>query len=202
MKTIRIQGAQRADLGKRATRALRQAERIPCVIYGGGVPVHFSVEPLAFKDLVYTPDAHFVHLQLGDAQYEAILQDLQFHPVTDAILHADFYRLQGDKPISMHIPVQLKGRSRGVTAGGSLNLYMRRLKVRAVPEQMPEAIEIDITLLRIGDKKYVAELQKGTKHEFLHPDNAVVVAVRRSRAAMSIGAGLEEEAQGEKTAEG
>ncbi|MEH0007853.1 MAG: 50S ribosomal protein L25/general stress protein Ctc [Flavobacteriales bacterium] len=198
MKTIRIQGKKRARLGKAATRALRKAEKVPCVMYGAGEPIHFATDQLGFKGLVYTPDAHFVNVQLEDgARHEAILQDVQFHPVTDAILHADFYLLQADRPICMSIPVRLTGRSRGVTAGGSLSLYMRRLKIRAIPKEMPTAVEIDITPMRIGDRKYVTELQGVGNYKLLHPDNAVVVAVRRSRAAMSMG--VEADAGGEET---
>lgn len=202
MKTISIQGETRQSVGKTATKALRKAGSVPCVIYGDEQLIHFATQTRSFKDLIYTPDAHFVRIELQDGTaHDAILQDVQFHPVTEAILHADFYLMRDDKAVSMLIPVHLKGRSRGVTAGGSLNLYMRRLKVHALPAQLPEAIEIDITSMRIGDKKYVTELQGGDQYKLLHPDNAVIVAVRRSRAAMSANTGGEEEEQEEQTPE-
>ena len=207
MKTIRIQGKKRGHLGKAATAALRRLGKVPCVMYGAGETIHFATAEIAFKGLVYTSDAHFVNVEIeGDKAYKAILQDVQFHPVTDAILHADFYLLQADKPIRMFIPVRLTGRSCGVTAGGSLSLYMRRLRVRAVPGEMPEEIKIDITSLRIGDRKYIGELQGAGNYELLHPDHAVAVAVRRSRAAISTGAATDSEAEetagqtGDKTA--
>ena len=105
-------------MGKKSSRALRNADQVPCVVYGGNEPLHFSTDERSFKDLVYTPEAHTVDLELDDGtKMAAILQDIQFHPVTDKIIHADFYQLHDDKPVSMDIPVRLTGRARGVMAG-------------------------------------------------------------------------------------
>ena len=184
MKSITIQGVKREDLGKVATRNLRNAEQVPCVVYGSGEPIHFSGDEKAFKSLVYTPDAHTATIELADgAKIQAILQDSQFHPVTDKILHVDFYQLNEDKPVTMEVPVRLVGRARGLVAGGVLRFNMRKLKVRAIPANLPDEIEIDITPMRIGHKMYVETL-KNDNYTFAHPDNAVVVAIRTSRNAV------------------
>ena len=184
MKSITIQGVKREDLGKVATRNLRNAEQVPCVVYGSGEPIHFSADEKAFKSLVYTPDAHTATIELADgAKIQAILQDIQFHPVTDRILHVDFYQLNEDKPVTMEVPVRLVGRARGLVAGGVLRFNMRKLKVRAIPANLPDEIEIDITPMRIGHKMYVETL-KNDNYTFAHPDNAVVVAIRTSRNAV------------------
>ena len=184
MKSITIQGVKREDLGKVATRNLRNAEQVPCVVYGSGDPIHFSAEEKAFKGLVYTPDAHTASIELADGtKIQAILQDIQFHPVNDKILHVDFYQLSDDKPVTMEVPVRLVGRARGLVVGGVLRFNMRKLKVRAIPANLPDEIEIDITPMRIGHKMYVESL-KNENYTFAHPDNAVVVAIRTSRNAV------------------
>ncbi|RLZ11648.1 50S ribosomal protein L25/general stress protein Ctc [Faecalibacter macacae] len=184
MKSITIQGVKRENVGKVATRALRNAEQVPCVIYGGSEPVAFSADEKAFKGLVYTPEAHTVTIELTDGtKFEAILQDIQFHPVTDRIIHADFYQLDENKPVTMEVPVRLVGRARGLVAGGVLRFNMRKVKVRAIPANLPNEIEIDITPMRIGHKMYIESL-KNENYTFAHPDNAVVVAIRTSRNAV------------------
>lgn len=203
MKSITIQGVKRESVGKQSTRALRNADQVPCVVYGGNEPLHFSTEEKSFKNLVYTPEAHTVNLELADGtKVAAILQDIQFHPVTDKILHADFYQLQDDKPVAIEVPVRLTGRARGVVAGGVLRFNMRKLKVRAIPANLPDEILIDISSMRIGHKKYVESIRTD-EYTILHPDNAVIVAVRTSRNAVADDGDDEEEgAEGEAAAEG
>ena len=184
MKSITIQGVKRENLGKVATRNLRNAEQVPCVVYGSSEPIHFSAEEKAFKGLVYTPEAHTVSIELADGtKIQAILQDIQFHPVTDKILHIDFYQLEDNKEVTIEVPVRLVGRARGLVAGGVLRFNMRKLKVRAIPANLPDEIEIDITPMRIGHKMYVETL-KNEQYAFAHPDNAVVAAIRTSRNAV------------------
>jgi len=186
MKSITINGSQRESVGKKATKALRNAGQVPCVIYGGDRPVHFSAPELAFSKLVYTPDAHTVVIALDNGEtFDAIMQDIQFHPVTDKILHIDFYQLFPDKEITMDIPIHIIGTSKGVLNGGVLRRNQRKLKVKAVPANLPDFIEADITPLKIGSKLYITELFN-EKFKFLHPDNTVVCQVRRSRASMSV----------------
>jgi large subunit ribosomal protein L25 len=185
MKSITINGSQRESVGKKATKALRNAGQVPCVLYGGDTPVHFSANELAFSKLVYTPNAHTVVIAIeGGKTYNAILQDIQFHPVTDKILHVDFYQLFENKEITMEIPVLYVGNSRGVKSGGVLRKNYRSLKVKALPANLPDFIEADITPLRIGGKLYITALENEA-YKFMHPDNTVVCQVRRSRAAVT-----------------
>jgi len=197
MKSITIKGSQRESVGKKATKALRNAGMVPCVVYGGDEPISFSAEEIAFKDLVYTPDVHTVVINLGGAKINAILQDIQFHPVTDRILHIDFYQIFDDKEVTMEIPVRTVGNSRGVRNGGVLRIVNRKLRVKALPENLPDFIEADITEMRIGNKMYTKSL-KTDNYKIMHPDNTVICQVRTSRTAI---ADVEEETEGEEGAE-
>lgn len=186
MKSITINGSKRESVGKKATQALRNAGQVPCVLYGGDKPVHFASPELAFSKLVYTPDAHTVVIALeGGETFNAVMQDIQFHPVNDKILHVDFYQLFEDKEITMEIPVHVIGVSRGVLNGGVLRKNKRTLKVKALPANLPDFVEADITPLKIGSKLYITEL-KNDAFKFLHPDNTVVCQVRRSRATVNV----------------
>lgn len=183
MKSITIQGTKRESVGKKSTKALRDAELVPCVVYGGEQPINFSSTEKSFKDLVYTPDAHTVVIELDGQKIDAVLQDIQFHPITDKILHADFYQLSADKPVVMEVPVRITGRAKGVLAGGVLRQSFRKLRLKAIPANLPDEIVVDVTPLKIGNKLYVGDI-KNDQYTFLHPDNAVVAAVKMSRNAM------------------
>lgn len=184
MKSITIKGSERESVGKASTKAVRNAGAVPCVLYGGDQPVHFSAEEKAFKNLVYTPNVHTVVIELeGGKSYNAILQDIQVHPVSDKILHMDFYQLHDDKEITMEVPVKVTGTSPGVLLGGVLRLNQRKLKVRALPANLPDFVEADITPLEMGNKLYVTKIPTNN-FRLLHPDNTVVCQVRISRAAM------------------
>ena len=184
MKSITIKGSERESVGKVATKALRNAGAVPCVLYGGDQAVHFSAEEKAFKNLIYTPNAHTVVIDLGNGKsYNAILQDIQVHPVSDKILHIDFFQLFDNKEITMEVPVKIVGTSKGVLAGGVLRLNTRKLKVKALPSNLPDFVEADITPLEMGNKLYVTKLVSD-KYKLMHPDNTVVCQVRISRAAM------------------
>jgi len=185
MKSITINGSKRESVGKKATKALRNAGEVPCVLYGGDQPVHFSATELAFSQLVYTPNAHTVVIALDSGEtLNAVLQDIQFHPVTDRILHVDFYQLFEDKEIAMNIPVRLNGNSKGVKNGGVLRKNNRKLRVKALPSNLPDTIEIDITPLKIGGKVYVGDLDQ-ENYRFLHTDNTVVCQVKTARTAIA-----------------
>ncbi|MEC5158444.1 50S ribosomal protein L25/general stress protein Ctc [Chryseobacterium sp. MP_3.2] len=192
MKSITIQGTKRESVGKKSTKALRDAELVPCVVYGGSETLNFSAEERAFKGLVYTPEAHTVSIELDGNTIPAVLQDIQFHPLTDKILHADFYQLSDDKPVVMEVPVRLTGRSKGVVAGGAMRQSFRKLKVKAIPGNLPDEIVVDVTPLKIGSKLYVGDI-KVEGFTFMHPDNAVVVAVKMSRTAAKGGAGADDD---------
>lgn len=183
MKSITIKGSERESVGKAATRTARNAGMVPCVLYGGNQPVHFTAEEMAFKGLVYTPNVHTVVIELGGKSFNAILQDIQFHPVSDKILHIDFYELDAAKEITMEVPVKVVGNSKGVMAGGVLRLNQRKLKVRALPANLPDFIEADITELEMGNKLYITKLPTNN-YKLLQPENTVVAQVRISRAAM------------------
>jgi len=200
MKSITINGSQRESVGKKSTKALRNAGQVPCVLYGGDKPVHFSAPELAFSKLVYTPNAHTVVINLDNGEVlNAVLQDIQFHPVTDRILHVDFYQLFEDKEIALNIPVNLVGNSKGVKNGGVLRRNNRKLRIKALPANLPDFIEIDITPLKIGDKVAVGDLPTGD-YTFLQTDTTVVCRVSTSRVAVE-DEDEEEEEEGAEAAE-
>jgi len=198
MKSITIKGSERESVGKVSTKALRNAGMVPCVLYGGTeAAVHFSAEEKAFKNLVYTPNVHTVVIELeGGKTFNAILQDIQFHPVSDEILHIDFYQLHDDKEITLEVPVKITGNSKGVMAGGVLNLNLRKLKVKALPANLPDFVEINISDLEMGNKLYVTDVTVNN-YKLLHTDNTVICQVRISRAAMKA---AQEAAKAAKTA--
>lgn len=198
MKSITIKGSERESVGKKATKALRNAGLVPCVLYGGDKPLHFSAEEISFKDLVYTPNAHTVAIDLGGTTYEAVMQDIQFHPVTDSILHIDFYQLFKDKEVTMDIPVRLVGNSPGVRNGGRLLFRKRKLTIKALPDNLPDFFDVDISKLRIGGNISVSSLLSDD-FTILHPDNTVVVQVKTSRTAVA--SDDDEEEEGEDSAE-
>ena len=160
MKSITIKGSKRESVGKKATKALRNAGEVPCVLYGGNDVMHFSAPSIAFKDLVYTPDVHTVDLVLDDGKkINAVLQDIQFHPVTDDILHMDFYKFEDDQEISMEIPVHAEGIPKGVKNGGVLRFNLRRMEVRGLAKDLPDYIVADVTPLKIGEKLVVTAVE-------------------------------------------
>jgi len=199
MQSITIKGSQRESVGKVATKALRNAGKVPCVLYGGDKPLHFSADEISFKKLVYTANVYTATIELEGVTVNAILQDIQFHPVTDKILHIDFYQLFDDKQVTMNIPVRLIGTSPGVINGGSLSFAKRKLSVRALPADLPDFINADISNLKIGNKVVVLELADD-KFSILHPENTVVVQVRTARAAIEDEE--EDEEEGEEGTEG
>jgi large subunit ribosomal protein L25 len=203
MKSITIKGSERESVGKKATKALRNAGKVPCVVYGGEKPLHFSADELAFRDLVYTPNAHTVAIELdGGASLRAVMQDIQFHPVTDSIVHIDFYQLFDDKMVTMNIPVRLEGNSPGVRNGGRLLFRKRKLAIKALPDKLPDFFDIDISKLKIGQNISVATLLNDD-FTILHPDTTVVVQVMTARAAIVVDEELEEGEEGvEGTEEG
>lgn len=194
MKSITIKGSQRESVGKKSSKALRNAGKVPCVVYGGDEPLHFSADELSFKDLVYTPNAHTVVIELENGtKVSTVMQDIQFHPVSDSIMHVDFYQLFSDKPVTMAIPVRLNGNAPGVRNGGRLLFRNRKLTIRALPEDLPDFFDIDISGLKIGDLISV-ESVKNDAFTILHPDSTVIVQVKTSRTVIEV---TEEEDEGE-----
>lgn len=184
MKSITINGSSREVLGKKSTKQLRKQDMVPCVLYGEGEAIHFSAKEIDFSKLVYTPNAHTVKIILEKKELDAIIHDIQFHPLSDKILHVDFYQLKENKEVSMEIPVKIEGSAPGVLiSGGVLILNQRKLKVKALPKNLPDYITADISKLELGDKLYSSEL-KDEKYEFLHPDNTVVCQVKVARTSL------------------
>ena len=201
MKSIEIKGLIREVTGKTSTNSVRKDGNVPCVLYGGNEVIHFTATEIGFKDLVYTAAALTVVLDFGDKKKNAILQDIQFHPVSDKILHADFYELHDDKPVTMDIPVELSGSAPGVlNSGGILTRNKRKLRVKALPGNLPDSLNVNISELELGDKFYTSELENDD-YELLHPDNTVVCQVRTSRASMALPED-EEGVEGEEGTEG
>ena len=183
MKSITIKGSQRESVGKAASKALRNAGQVPCVLYGGDNVLHFSAPELAFKNIVYTPNVYTAAIELNGKTYDAILQDIQFDPVTDKIIHIDFYQLNKSKEITIEVPIQVEGTSPGIMAGGTLRIVNRKLKVKALPDNLPDFVPVNISGLEMGNKLYVTKLVQ-ENYKIMHPDNTVVCQIRVSRAAM------------------
>ena len=181
MKSLEIIGFKRANLGKRESKQLRLDANVPCVLYGGEEQVHFFAAMFLFRDLVYTPNAYKVDLTVEGKKYSCILQDIQFHPVNDMILHADFLLLKEDKEVKMDIPVKITGTSPGVIKGGKLISKLKKVKVKALPKNLPDFVEADISALEIGKSLRVSDLQTGN-YTFLNNKALPVVSVETTRA--------------------
>jgi large subunit ribosomal protein L25 len=202
MKSITIKGSKRESVGKKSSKALRNAGMIPCVIYGGDSTIQFSAAATEFKPLIYTPNVFTAKIELEDGvTINAVVQDIQFHPVSDKILHIDFYQLFEDKEITMNIPVKLVGTAPGVIKGGALRFNLRKLRVKALPANLPDFINANISKLKIGSKLYVTAL-KNDAYTIMHPDNTVVAQVRMARSAAKGGAEDDDEEEGEEATEG
>lgn len=182
MKKAQLSGSSRANVGKKDAKALRNAGLVPCVLYGNGTQTHFSIKDIAIQKLVYNPDVFQIELDIDGKKASAVIQDLQQNPITDKVMHVDFLELDAKKPVKVGLPVRVVGSSRGVLAGGKLMQVFRRLRVEALPADLPEAITVDITKLRIGQSIRVKDLESdGLK--LLEAKNAVVVSVKMARGA-------------------
>lgn len=182
MKTIEIVGYKRANLGKAESQRLRNDGYVPCVVYGGNEQVHFYAPMILFRDLVYTNEAHFVHLNLEGEESKAILQEVQFHPVSEIILHADFLKIAEDRKIKMSIPVRLTGKAKGVDKGGALVRKRAALKVYGFAKDMPDHIDVDVSELDFHHAVKVGDM-KLSGLEFLDPKQSAIAAVEVPRAA-------------------
>jgi len=183
MKTVSLSGSLRANVGKVDANALRAKGMVPCVIYGGNEQVHFFADTRAFKDVIYTPETSIVEVNLDGKTYKTVLQESQFHKVSDKLIHADFLQIVDGKPVTVHLPVKTIGQAQGVKDGGKLHLKMRKLKVKGLIEKLPERIELDIEKLTIGKAIAVGDI-KLDGISILHPSNITVVSVQVTRAAV------------------
>ena len=204
MKTIEIIGYKRANLGKNESKKLRSEGNVPSVIYGGKKQIHFHSPMILFRDLIYTPGANFVKLNIEGEIKNAILQDIQFHPVSEIILHADFLELSENKKIKMEIPVKFLGNSPGVLQGGKILTRIRKLSILAYPKNMPEFIEIDISHLELGKSIKVEDILS-KQYEILNSPLVSVVSVNIPRVTIEEEVEEveeEEETEGEEGTEG
>lgn len=195
MKTIAIKGDLREGLGKSATKGLRAKGQVPCVLYGTSGNVHFAVYESDFKNLVYSPNTYLVRLDVGGNQVIAKLQDIQFHPTSEAIIHADFYELDLTKPVALKLPIRVTGNSPGVRAGGKLQIKIRKLAVVGLVQDFPDDIEVAIDTIQIGKSVRVRDLSVPNIELTDTPENSVVSVVV-TRAAQSEAAAEEDEEEG------
>jgi len=195
MKTLEIKGSLRTELGKKSSKKTRNEGNVPCVIYGKEKNIHFYAHENSFKNLIYTPDAHIVNLNLEGKEYKVVLQDVQFHPVTDKISHADFIEIFDDKPIVISLPIKVTGDSVGVKAGGKLRIKKRHLKVRGFAYDIPEFLLIDITDVKIHHSVKVGDLSYD-KIELIDPKITTILSVATSRVVQK------EEGEGAEGTEG
>ncbi len=182
MKTLELNGSIRTDLGKKATKALRKAEMVPCELYGGGENLHFSVSEKDLNKLLFTPETFVVKFKVGKKEFLAVMREVQFHPVQDNPLHVDFFQIKEDVAFEVELPVKVEGFAKGVQAGGKLAVSLRKLKVKGLMKDLPEYLNIDVTELDLGKSIQVGELSFD-KIELLNAKNAVVVQIRLTRAA-------------------
>ncbi|MGQ9620464.1 MAG: 50S ribosomal protein L25/general stress protein Ctc [Bacteroidales bacterium] len=195
MKTLQINGTLRKELGKKSALKLRKSNNIPCILYGGKENVHFYTPESSFLKLIYTSDVHLVNIKLDSSEYSTILKEVQFHPVTDRIIHADFIKVTEDKPVTISLPVYVTGDSAGVKAGGKLKINKLYLTVKGLIKDFPDHITIDITELNIHDSVKVGDISLENV-EILEPKNVMVLNIATSRVAQKT-----EEAEAEVVAE-
>jgi len=188
MKTIDLKGAARKDINKAAVKALRRNQQVPCVLYGNNTEnVHFVVNEADLKHLLYTPNAYIVNLDIDGAAHACVMREIQFHPVTDKVLHIDFYAVDPAKPLAMDVPVVISGNSEGVRAGGKLQIINRKVKVSALPKDLPDTLPIDITNLALGKTIVAGDLQFD-KVKIISPKTNIICSVKMTRAAVGAAA--------------
>ncbi len=182
MKAISLSGVQRAHVGKKDAKAIRNAGRVPCVLYGNGTQTHFSVDSIALGKVVYSPDVYQVDLDIDGKKTRAIIQEMQQNPVTDRITHVDFLEVTDSKPVKVALPVRTKGISPGVVRGGKMQQVYRRLQMVGLAKDMPADITLDISELEIGDAIRVKHIEIPNV-QLLDPANSVVVSIKMARGA-------------------
>lgn len=183
MKSIAIKSSARPVLGKKDSAQLRREGKVPCVIYGGREPVHFQAPEMSFKKLIYTPEVFTVDISVDNKDYKAVMREIQFHPVTERIVHIDFQEISADKVVEMEIPIKISGTSIGVREGGVMNTKMRKLKVRALPGHLPENVEINVSELGIGKAIRVKDISIPNVEILDHPQNTIT-GVKTARAVV------------------
>lgn len=188
MKTFALVGTPRSEYGKKAAKTFRKENLVPCNIYGKGENVTFTVTVDDVRKLIYTPDTMAVELTIGETKKMAVVKELQFHPVSEQLLHIDFLEVNEEKPVTVAIPVQLQGHAEGVKAGGKLQLEMKKLKVNGIYTQIPNRVEIDVTNLGLGKKLYVEAITMPEGLKLMNPADACVARVKATRASQQAAA--------------
>lgn len=183
MKEVSLSGSPREGVGKKDATAVRNAERVPCVAYGGKEQLHFSVKHTDIEKLILTPNVYIINVDVEGTKVQTIIQDIQYHPITDKVRHVDFLELFPDKKVKLHIPVKFDGRAPGVLNGGTLNRVFRKLRVYALPGDLPDQIVVDISELKIGGAIKIDDVATGTL-DILHPASAVICSVKMARGAL------------------
>ncbi len=183
MKSVSISGSPRVNVGKKDAKAIRVQKMVPCVIYGGKEQIFFTTTEDSFKNVVYTPEICTVKIDINGKEYNSILQDIQFHPVTDKILHVDFLEIFDNKPIVMMVPLKTKGTAPGIIKGGKLTMKVKKLKIKALPKNLPDNITIDISKLDIGDCIRVGEIAVENMTILDSPNN-IAASVRVTRVVV------------------
>jgi large subunit ribosomal protein L25 len=199
MKTIQISAEKRTELGKKSTRDLRKADHVPCVMYGGAEVIHFHAHENDFRHIVYTPKAYIVEINLDGKKHKAVMQELQFHPVSDKLNHIDFVEVFDDKPVTVEIPIKLVGVAIGLKDGGKPRQRRRVIKVRGLIQHLPDTLDIDITDVSIGDVIKIGDLSYDNL-EILDPSQSMIFAVVSSRISKGMEMG-EAELEAEEAAE-
>ncbi|HBF89156.1 MAG TPA: 50S ribosomal protein L25 [Bacteroidales bacterium] len=182
MKTLELKVKTRTEIGKKSTKQLRKQGNVPCELYGGKDNLHFYAFENDFLPLVYTPNAYLVKLDIEGKEHHAVLKDLQFHPVSDKLLHIDFLQIFDDKPVTIAVPVKLNGFAKGVKDGGKLNLESKKLNIKALPKHLPDLIELNVDDLGLGKTIKVRDL-KYDNFELVDFPNTVIASVKLTRAA-------------------
>lgn len=181
MRVVSMSGSLRENVGKKDAKALRREDKVPCVMYGKTEQVQFALNQVDFQRILFNPAPCFIDIDLGNGKRRAMLKDIQFHPVTDIVYHADFYELSDDKAVVMSIPVHTTGTSVGVMKGGKLAYKQKRLNVKALPANMPSEILLDITNLDVAQRIKVQDIA-AENFQILNPKSSEVVVVNSSRA--------------------
>ncbi len=181
MKTVKLSGSPRANVGKTNANNLRAEGQVPCVIYGAGEQIHFSADIRHFKNIIFTPETNLVEIEIDGKKYTTILQEAQYHKINDSLIHADFLQVTENKPVTVQLPVKTTGQAEGVKAGGKLVVKLRKVKVRGLISKMPEHVELDITNLAIGSSISAGDV-KIDGITLLHPKNISLVSVNTTRA--------------------
>ncbi len=196
MESVKVSGELRTNLGKKWAKTVRRQGLVPAVLYGAGDPIHFTVKPLALRDLIYSPEFRLAELEVDGTTYKAIVKDHQFHPVTDDMTHIDFLALQDDHPVKVQVPVRFEGSSPGVRNGGKLQVAVRRVKVKTTPEHLIDHVMLNISDMDLGSAIRVRDIAEMDGVQIMTPASTPIASVEVPRALRSAATAAAKEADG------